>query len=75
MPDFHLTSEQLGTLADDGSIGKHPEHDVFGRPYDRVNASRKRVSKTQFVVIPTGKDHEDNVFIVPADKPAPKTKD
>ncbi len=74
MPEFILTDEQIGQLADDGGIIKHPALDIFGSHYDRGNATRKRLSKTQFVVIPAGKDSEDNTFKLPVTPPAPTPK-
>jgi hypothetical protein len=79
MPTFVLTPDHIGDLAEDGSILKHPTLDILGNDAtsaaSRVNATRKRLSKTQFCVIPTGKDSDDNVFVLPSDKPAPKAKE
>ena len=75
MPDFVLIPDQIGELAADGSITKHPSLDILGNEYSRVNATRKPIGKGRFVVIPTGKDSEDNVYTVLADKPAPKAKE
>lgn len=66
MPDFYLTPDQIGELAEDGSIIKHPALDVFGTKVDMLNPTRKPVGKRQFVCIPTGRDHEDNKYILPA---------
>lgn len=68
MPEFHLTADQIGELTDDGL--RHPAQDIFGQPYDRVNATRKyfqRGGKRLFVVIPTGKDSEENTYQFPHD--------
>lgn len=68
MPTFTLTADQLGALADDGSIIRHPERDITGAPADRLNGARKPLTHNGarvFVVIPVGKDHEDNVYILP----------
>lgn len=76
--EFILTPEQIGELASDGSITKHPEQDIFGQPYERVNASRKQLvlgGKRIFVVIPTGKDSDENTFKLPVSQPALKAKD
>jgi hypothetical protein len=77
MPDFLLTPDQIGDLAPDGSITKHPEQDIFGQPVDRLNPTRKQLTlggKRIFVVIPVGKDSEDNVYKLAGDKPAVKSK-
>lgn len=75
MPEYVLIPDQIGELASDGSITKHPTLDIQGNEYARVNATRKPISKTRFVVIPAGKDSEDNVYTVLSDKPAPKAKE
>ncbi len=65
MPKFQLTPEQLGEIASDGTIAKHPELDIFGSPYEARSATRKRLKlggKRVFVVIPPGKDSDDNTY-------------
>lgn len=75
MPEFNLTEEQIGELAPDGSITKHPKLDIRGQEYQRGNATRKSLThagKRYFVVLPPNSDSEDNRFNFPAAKPAAK---
>ena len=68
MPTFTLTADQIGALNDDGSIARHPERDITGAPVDRLNGARKQLvhnGARVFIVIPVGRDHEDNVYILP----------
>ena len=77
MPDFLLTPDQLGDLAPDGSIVAHPTHDIFGQEYNRINATRKQMTlggKRVFVVIPVGKDSEENVYKMAGEKSLAKGK-
>jgi hypothetical protein len=78
MPDFHLTPEQLGELDKDGGIVSHPSLDIFGNPVDKLNASRKPLTingKRVLIVIPTGRDSEENTYKLAGDKPAAPKKD
>jgi hypothetical protein len=68
MPEFNLKPEQVGELNPDGTIAKHPELDILGSPYEARNATRKYLrhnGKRVFVVIPPGKDSEDNKYNLP----------
>ncbi len=79
MPEFTLTPDQVGELDNEGVITKHPSLDIVGGDASsvtaRVNATRKRLSKTQFVVIPPGRDSEDNTFKLPSSILAPRSKE
>jgi hypothetical protein len=59
---IYLKAEQIGELAADGGILKHPEFDTDGQPYQWSVASRKHVTidgKPCFVVLAPGKDRPD----------------
>jgi len=72
MPEFTLTPEQIGEIVA-GEV-RHPEKDIFGSAYERVNATRKyfkRGDKRFFVVIPNGKDSDENTYVLPGDSAVP----
>ncbi len=76
--EFILTPDMVGELAADGSITKHPALDIFGREYQKVNATRKYLTlggRRVFVVIPTGKDSDENTYQLEGEPaPAPIAK-
>jgi len=56
---FTPDDSRLGKYTPDGGFESWPSVDVFGKPYQRQNATIKRVSPTQFVVV--GPDDEKNI--------------
>lgn len=66
---------RIGTYNEDGSYKAWPEQDAFGKPYERQNATIRRVNASQFIVV--GPDQEkliDSIEFERASFAAPKTQ-
>ncbi len=75
-----LKPEQIGEYDADGTMIKRPTQDTAGQdlPGGAFHPTVKHIrsgGKLYFVTIPTGKDHPDTVYELPAITPTPKAKD
>lgn len=66
---FTADDARLGAYNADGSYQKWPEFDVFGKPYERANATIKRVNASQFIVV--GPDEEKNIEVIEFERKLP----
>jgi hypothetical protein len=71
---LNVDDERLGTITPDGSA-IWPLVDVFGKPYERINATMLRLDKPFFVVVPPDAQHRwESVQVAAPAKPAKAPK-